>query len=761
MRIVRNVTRKAMLALGILVAPLAAMGGQDPASCTLTGAVGGALKVASAPGGASFVWEGSKDQTLRLRFAIVEGVPTIADLAISGRDGRSRSVVQNARPEYEIVTGLRRISNQQLVPLRSLNVPLTQETIDQFRWEPFWDAPLHVEKVKAERRMGSNPPPADGIAGTDQPGLPRKPEEIQRSVAKFDVKGCSVQSDGTKAVISFPGVTAGSFSGNLQYTLWRGTNLIRMELVARTNKPWVAYKYDAGLQGLRRDSETRVVWRDTSGAWQKEYLDGDVHRERVALPAANRVILAERAGVGAVAVFPAPHRFFWARELATNRSYSWFRRDKAGSFGLGIRQAEEESEDEFAENWALYSARPGTDQLMPVFLYPDAGSAKDALGRVLEFTRGDRFAAIPGYKVMNHHYHMDLGERLIESGSLATRVPDLTALRAVGLDIVSQIDSVFVGQRPAGPASATSKPRDELAIRDASIRGAKLHSDRDFLVLPNQEVYNSPLGGHTDLLFSRPVYWTSRVPGQSFEESHPEYGKVYRVGSAEDFMKMARQEGAIISMPHPRTKGSTGFPDAIRHEPYFRDRAYNGVGVRWGMGLDGSERRTCEYRCLPLLDDMSNWMTSEGLPLKYMISISEVRHQQPGDDIYASAPVMYVQLDKLPPPDDVTPLVKALEEGRSFVTTGEVLLHSVGVEGSGANSSLVADVEWTFPLEFVEVVWGDGKETGRKVVPVKSLPPFGRHRFVLPFDARGKRWVRFAAWDSAYEGAMSQPQLLH
>ena len=381
----------------------------------------------------------------------------------------------------------------------------------------------------------------------------------------------------------------------------------------------------------------------------------------------------------------------------------------------------------------------------------------EAIERVLAFTHGDRYRALPGYKTMNHHYHMDLGERLLESGSLQTRLPDLVALRALGLDIVSQVDSVIYGpfRMPPGPGGRAR--RDALEIRAASIAGARLHSDRDFLVLANQEIYNSPLGGHTDLLFSHPVYWDNRTEGQPFESAHPEFGKVYHLGTADDLMRMVHQEGAIISMPHPRTKGSTGFPDAIRDEPFFRDSAYQGIGVRWGMGLDGSERRTCEFRCLPLLDDLSNWMTRQDLPLKYMTSISEVRHQQPGDDLYSSAPVTYVQLDALPAPDDVTTLVRALADGRSFVTTGEVLLHSTAVEGTGRQARFVADVEWTFPLEFVEIVWGDGQGTGRQLVPATNLPAFGRHRFVIPFDATGKRWVRFAAWDAAYEGAMTQP----
>jgi hypothetical protein len=79
------------------------------------------------------------------------------------------------------------------------------------------------------------------------------------------------------------------------------------------------------------------------------------------------------------------------------------------------------------------------------------------------------------------------------------------------------------------------------------------------------------------------------------------------------------------------------------------------------------------------------------------------------------------------------------------------------VEGTGPRRTLAAELELTFPLEFVEVVWGDGRTTGRQVIPATHLPPFGRHRFAIPFDADGKAWVRFAAWDSAGNGALTQP----
>jgi hypothetical protein len=276
--------------------------------------------------------------------------------------------------------------------------------------------------------------------------------------------------------------------------------------------------------------------------------------------------------------------------------------------------------------------------------------------------------------------------------------------------------------------------------------------------MPSQEYYGSPLGGHTDLLFSHDVYWTmGRAPGQPLFDTDPKYGTVYHIAKSDDLMEMARRENVLINMPHPRTKGSTGYPDSIKDLPFFSDPHYQGVGFRWGMGLDRSEQRLCEYRCQPLFDEMNNWMADTPISPKYILSISEVRHQQPGDEIYASSPVTYVKLASLPPPDNTAPIIDALMRGDSFVTSGEVLIPSWTVGGSGNRRTIVADVEWTCPLAFVEVIWGDGVKSDRQIVPAADLPASGTHRFEIPFDATGRKWVRFAAWDVAGTGAMGQP----
>jgi hypothetical protein len=68
-----------------------------------------------------------------------------------------------------------------------------------------------------------------------------------------------------------------------------------------------------------------------------------------------------------------------------------------------------------------------------------------------------------------------------------------------------------------------------------------------------------------------------------------------------------------------------------------------------------------------------------------------------------------------------------------------------------------ADVEWTFPLNIVELVWGDGREVNRLVVPAVDTPQFGQRQIKFTKDLAGLRWIRLAVWDVAANGAFTQP----
>jgi len=99
--------------------------------------------------------------------------------------------------------------------------------------------------------------------------------------------------------------------------------------------------------------------------------------------------------------------------------------------------------------------------------------------------------------------------------------------------------------------------------------------------------------------------------------------------------------------------------------------------------------------------------------------------------------------------------------GRSCAALTPQRRHRSGIEGSGAKRTYTAEVEWTFPPEFAELVWSDGKKIDRQIIPATDMPPFGSHEFKIPFEATGKKWVRFAVWDSAGDGAYTQPVLLN
>jgi hypothetical protein len=684
-------------------------------------------------------WAGAAGERVSLRLVIRSGAPVIDELALMpSRGSEWVTVATGLGVEYRIVEGLRRISNQQLAPLRELGVEITPEVVDRYKWDVFWDAPLDLR----EEVSRGNPPPPEGVA--NQPGLPRSPDEIRRATARYDASTCRVTSDGRRLRVAFPGLTLGSFTGELVFSVHEGTNLIRVEAVASTQLPSVAYKYDVGLTGLALTDESRVRWRDVGGQMQSYSLRGPANEDPVPLRAANRLVVVETRDA-AIAAFPPPHTFFWAREVEINVGYNWYRKDSDGSFSFGIRQGEQEVVERYLANWSLYSAPPGTEQRMAAYFYPTLGDHTQAFEGALAFTNGDVFPGLPGYRVMGSHYHTDVGRTLMAGGSVDTRLQDFEVLRSAGIDIAGPVD----------------RPREATQLQEQRwlFEGAARHSDDAFVVMPQMENSNL-LGGHWDLLFSHPVHYEDvdeRGPGTPLVREDPEYGRVYTIGSVEDMLAMIEAEDMLVFMPHPRTKGSTGYPDAIRRSPQFLHDAYRGVGWRWGMGSDLSETRLSDKRVIPLLDDMNNWLARTALEPKYLLAITETYRKAPGDDVYANGPVSYLRLDELPPPGEYGPIVDVLRRGDYFVTSGEVLIPSHRYEGSGTNMRIVADVRWTFPLDFVELVFGDGESTTSRRMSTTDLPAFGSETFAIPFDATGQAWVRFAAWDSAGNGAMTMP----
>src|SRR5439155_11819457 len=331
----------------------------------------------------------------------------------------------------------------------------------------------------------------------------------------------------------------------------------------------------------------RVLWRDTARAWQKYEFGGSPNTDPVALRARNRLAIVEARG-GSLAVFPAPHKFFFAREIELNLGYVWYRKDDEQSFAVGVRQADQEemyrpygySDDVwnrrqaqargFTNNFALYNAPPGTWQRMAVYYYLSPEPPPATQEAVLAFTHDDRYKPLAGYQVAVGHFHTHFNEAVADAGSLDFQPPWIPTFRALGINVAMMSD--FHGDgHPKDPGPA--RLREQKTYFDACRR----HSDRDFLIVPGEEP-DAWFGGHYTTVFPRPVFWTQvRGAGQPLEESHPDYGKVYHVGSAADELEMMRREGGFVWQAHPRTKGSSGYPEAIRDSEHFRSDRYLGA----------------------------------------------------------------------------------------------------------------------------------------------------------------------------------------
>jgi hypothetical protein len=680
-------------------------------------------------------WTGTANAELRVRYLIDRGQPLVHELAVRPEGGKWAVLGENLTSEFTVQTGRRRIDYTALNALKDLGLDIeSREVIERYSWIVFWDAPFVV--------------PGEERRNVD---MPRTHDEIQRAPATFHTSSCEVKTDGARIEVYFPGLTMGMFSGGIRFTHYRGTSLLRLEAIAQTAQNLVAYKYDAGLKGFSIERLPRVRWIDTGGNAQHYQFGGADNEQPVTTRAKNRVMVAEGQS-GSVAVFPPPTVFFPAREVDTNLGYVWYRKDSNASYGIGVKQADHEDNERFLQNFALYNAPPGTLQRMATYFYLSPDDATAARTAVMAFTNNDTFAAVPGYKTMVNHFHLQFTDRLRESGSFDTQSPDLAAMKALGLNIVGLSD--FHADK--------LQRRDSGALRFADQRdyfkGTRRASDKDFLVVPWEEP-NTNFGGHVNFINPRPLFWSMvREEGQPLIEQDPQFGKVYHAGSVEDVQKILELENAYWYTAHPRTKSSAAHPDAYWDKFYAKSDRYLGLAFKPGTGMDLSEKRLAEWRTFDALDEMNNKYADSGLRPKVLIGDVDTYQKWPHDDLFPGFTVNYLKLDSVPgPDDDWTPILSALSNGDFFVTTGEIFVRNFSVEGRGRQRTIVADVDWTFPLEFVEVVWGDGEKTDRQIIRVTDLGAMGTKHFAIPFDATGKKWVRFAVWDSAVNGAFAQP----
>ncbi|GAB3880773.1 CehA/McbA family metallohydrolase domain-containing protein [Spirosoma agri] len=565
----------------------------------------------------------------------------------------------------------------------------------------------------------------------------------------LDKRSASVRSVGSRTVIRLSEVQAASFSGAVEITVYTGSPLVNIAAVMATEVDSTAILYDAGLVS-KQPVWNMIAWSDTQN--QMQSVPADHQQLNKAQAVKYRTIIGANTA-GSLAVFPAPHQYFYPLDEAFNLDFTWYGtnyRRLIPDFGIGIRQ--DLMGDKRWVPWV--NAPPKTQQRLNFFCLLSTDTPDKALNEVKKFTHNDKYPALAGYKTMSSHFHNEYVMNVLLANKPVPETPNFVKVfKNSGVDIVHLAEFHYTAH-PKGPDN------QRLLELKTLFDMCKRWSTKDFLLLPGEEP-NEFFGGHWLDFFPKPVYWImSRKPEMPFVTDDPTYGKVYRIADKTDMLKLLEAEHGLAWTAHARTKGSTGFPDSYRNEAFYTSDRF--FGAAWkNIPADLSEPRLSR-RVLDLMDDMANW----GLK-KHVIAEADLFTIEPENEMYAHLNVNYLQLDKLPDySQGWQPILDAMQRGKFFVSTGEVLLPRFTVNGKGSGetvmlpqngkSTIVLNADWTFPLAFAEIISGDGHQVFRERIDLTKTRPFGKQTFTFTTNLTGRKWVRVEVWDAAVNGAFTQ-----
>jgi hypothetical protein len=563
-------------------------------------------------------------------------------------------------------------------------------------------------------------------------------------VVQLDKQKARVSSIGSKTLITIGKLTAGAFTGDIEITLYKGSPLMNIAAVMTTQVDSTAIIYDAGL--VRKAGWKQVAWTNTDNYVQTAKAAAAVNQA-----VKYRTIIGESEN-GSLAVFPAPHQYFYPLDNAYNLQFTWYGsnyRNLIPGFGIGIRQ------DLMGDmRWVpWFNAPPGTAQRLNFYCLLSTGKDGRAMEAVKAFTHADVYKPLNGYYTMASHFHTEHTDDVLTHKPLPPMPGFVKALRNTGVNIM-HLGEFHLAGNPQDPG-----PK-RLAEFKKMFEECERLSDGNFLMLPGEEP-NRFYGGHWMNLFPKPVYWImNRQPDQPFVTTDTAYGKVYRVSNKEEMLKLLQEEKGLAWTAHARTKGSTGFPDKYKEEEFFRSDRF--LGAAWkNLPADLSQPRLGK-RILDLMDDLANWGHK-----KYVIGEADIFKIEPDYELYAHLNINYVQLDQLPAfSQGWQPVLDAMEHGKFFVSTGEVLLPSFTVNGKGSGETIQLDskgnatidltIDWTFPMNFIEIISGDGQKVYRERKELNNTTAFDQQKISYNVNLKNRKWVRVEAWDVAANGAFTQ-----
>lgn len=576
--------------------------------------------------------------------------------------------------------------------------------------------------------------------------VPNKPFKSYN--IEFNKHSAAIKSIGSRTVISIGSLNAPGFTGTLEITLYNGSPLMNIAAVMSTEIDSTAILYDAGLISKTAIWE-KVGWSDVDE--QMKSIKPTMYDSAAGLQVKYRSIIGENSH-GSLAVFPAPHQYFYPLDEAFNLKFVWAGnqyRNLVRGYGIGIRQ------DLYGDRRYVpwFNAPPGTQQRLNFFILLSSGKASLALNEVKKFTNNDHYAKLPGYKTMASHFHNEFIMKVVMANKPVPDTPGfIKVFKRTGVDIV-HLGEFHYTAHPKGP--------DSLRLKElyALFQQCERLSSKEILLLPGEEP-NEFFGGHWLQIFPKPVYWImSRNDEKPFVTDDPIYGKVYRIANETEMLDLLKKENGLAWTAHPRTKGSTGYPDKYKSASFFKDKHF--LGAAWKAMPADLSLPFLGKRVLDLMDDMNNWGEH-----KKVLAEADLFTIEPENEMYAHLNINYLKIDKLPDyKNGWQSIVDALQQGKFFSSTGEVLIPEFTVDGKstgeevsidGKKSNLTFKLKWTFPMNYAEIISGDGEKVYRERILLNNTNSFGEQTFNKSVDLTGRKWVRLEAWDVAANGAFTQ-----
>lgn len=645
----------------------------------------------------TITWPAGIGTSGRLVLNLKNDEPLFSNISL-GKNGAYQTVIENVDPQFILTEGKR-------------------DLISQNGWNIFFDK------------------------------VPLKPHQSYK--VAFNKKYIKLSSSGSRTVITMSGIEAPNFKGDLQITLYDGQPLFNIAAVVSTQKDSTAILYDAGLVGRQRPVKS-VSYSDVYEHVQTDNIAQPDTAKNIAVKYRTVIGTNDR---GSIAVFPAPHQYFYPLDEAFNLKFLWYGnnyRQVFEGYGLGIRQ--ELNGDNRYVPW--FNAPPGTKQRLNFFCLLSTGAAPALLSNVKRFTHSDSYKPLPGYKTMASHFHNEFIMSVVLKGKPVPDSPNFVKVfKRLGVNIVHLAEFHYTAH-PKGPDEQRL-----LELKTLFEQCSRL-SNSNFLLLPGEEP-NEFFGGHWLGFFPKPVYWImARKPGTPFETMDAEHGKVYHIGDKNDMLALLKAENGLAWTAHARTKGSTGFPDAYKTEDFYLSDRF--LGAAWkALPADLSQERLGK-RAFDLMDDVNNW----GLHKK-ILSEADLFSIEPENEMYAHMNINYLKLNKQPEfKAGWQPVLDKLQQGKFFSTTGEVLIENFNINNHSSGETMVLPangqckisfkVNWTFPLNFAEIISGDGKQVYRKRINLDATKAFGDQLFTLTENMKGRKWARLEVWDATADGAFTQ-----